>query len=122
MNRYPEAAFLLETWGGGSWNGVVTAQQLAAVPPRMQCSVRAQDVALPLAPPAPGGQPPLSPDQPALALAGRPGTALPVVDHDATVGVILAADVAAMVARGTPVPRRTWNSFWPPAAAPSGYA
>ncbi len=122
VNRYPEAAFLLETWGGGSWNGVVTAQQLAAVPPRMQSSVRAQDVALPLAPPAPSSPPPLTPDQPALALAGRPGTALPVVDHDATVGVVLAADVAAMVARGTPVPRRTWNSFWPPAAAPSGYA
>lgn len=122
VNHYPEAAFLLETWGGGTWKGVVTAQQLAAVPPSMQGSVRAQDVALPLAPPAPGSQAPLNPDQPALALAGRPGVALPVVAHDTTVGVILAADVAAMVARGTPVPRRTWNTFWPPAPAPSGYA
>ncbi len=122
VNRFPEDAFLMETWGGESWKGVVTAQQLAAVPPRMQGSVRAQDVALPLAPPAPGNQAPLSPDQPALAMAGRPGAALAVVDHGATVGVILAADIAALVARGTPVPRRTWGSLWPSATLPSGYA
>ena len=122
VNRFPEAAFLLEVWGGGEWKGVVTAQQLAAVPPRIQGSVRAQDVALPLAPPAPGGPPPLTPYQPALSMAGRPGAALAVVDHDATVGVILAADVAAMVSRGTPVPRRTWGALWPPATASSGYA
>jgi Zn-dependent protease len=122
VNRYPEAAFLLEVWGGETWKGVVTAQQLAAVPPSMQGSVRAQDVALPLAPPVPGGQAPLGPEQPALALAGRPGSALPVVAHGATVGVILAADISAMVARGTPVPRRTWAPLSPPAPAPSGYA
>ncbi len=118
VSRYPEAAFVLERWGGGGWSGVVTAQQLAAVPPSMQGSVRAQDIALPL-PSSPAGQAPLRPDQPALAMAGRPGTALPVVDHDATVGVVLAADIAAMVARGTPVTRRTWTSFWPPADAAS---
>ncbi len=118
VSRYPEAAFVLERWGGGGWSGVVTAQQLAAVPPSMQGSVRAQDIALPL-PASPAGQVALRPDQPALAMAGRPGTALPVVDHDATVGVVLAADIAAMVSRGTPVTRRTWTSFWPPAAAPS---
>lgn len=122
VNRYPEAAFLLEVWGGETWKGVVTAQQLAAVPPSMQGSVRAQDVALPLVPPVPGGQSPLGPEQPALALAGRPGSALPVVAHAATVGVILAADISAMVARGTPVPRRTWAPLSPPAPAPSGYA
>jgi Zn-dependent protease len=122
VNRFPDVAFLLETWGGGAWKGVVTAQQLAAVPPRMQGSVRAQDVALPIAAPGAGNQAPLSPDQPALSMAGRPGAALAVVDHGATVGVILAADIAAMVARGTPVPRRTWGTFWPPATAPSGYA
>ena len=120
VNRYSEAAFLLEGWGGENWKGVVTAQQLAGVPPSMQGSVRAQDVALPIAPPGPGGPAPLSPDQPALALAGRPGVALPVVAHGATVGVILAADIAAMVSRGTPVPRRTWTTL--PAPAPSGYA
>ena len=118
VSRYPEAAFLLERWGGGGWSGVVTAQQLAAVPPSMQGSVRAQDIALTL-PSSPEGQSQLRPDQPALAVAGRPGTALPVIDHGATVGVVLAADLAAMVARGTPVSRRTWSSFWPPSPAPS---
>jgi Zn-dependent protease len=122
VNRYPDSAFLLESWGGDTWKGVVTAQQLAGVPPSMQGSVRAQDVALPLAPPAPGDQAPLSPDQPALALAGRAGAALPVVAHGATVGVILAGDIAAMVARGTPVPKRTWATLLPPTPAPSGYA
>jgi len=118
VSRYPEAAFLLERWGGGGWSGVVTAQQLAAVPPGMQGSVRAQDIALAL-PPTPECQVPLRPDQPALALSGRAGGALPVVDHDATVGVVLAADIAAMVSRGTPVAPRTWSSLWPPATAPS---
>ena len=118
VSRYPEAAFVLERWGGGGWSGVVTAQQLAAVPPGMQGAVRAQDVALAL-PPTPEGQVPLRPDQPALALSGRAGAALPVVDHEATVGVVLAADIAAMVSRGTPVTPRTWSSFWPPATAPS---
>jgi Zn-dependent protease len=118
VGRYPEAAFLLERWGGGGWSGVVTAQQLAAVPPSMQGSVRAQDVATALLP-TPQGQTPLRPDQPALALSGRPGAALPVMDHGTTVGVVLAADIAAMVSRGTPVSPRTWTSFWPAAAAPS---
>jgi Zn-dependent protease len=122
VSRYQDSAFLLESWGGDTWKGVVTAQQLASVPPSMQGSVRAQDVALPLVPPPPGGLPPLSPDQPALALAGRAGAALPVVAHGATVGVILAADIAAMVARGTPVPKRTWATLLPPTPAPSGYA
>ena len=79
---------------------------------------RAQDIALPL-PSSPGGQAPLRPDQPALAMAGRPGAALPVVDHDATVGVVLAADIAAMVARGTPVTASDLDVLWPPAAAAS---
>ncbi len=115
VNRYPDSAFLLESWGGNAWKGVVTAQQLAGVPPSMQGSVKAQDVALPLAPPAPEDQAPLSPDQPALALAGRTGAALPVVAHGATVGVILAGDIAAMVFRGaTPVPKRTWATLLPP--------
>ena len=51
VKPYPEAAFVLERWGGGHWSGVVTAQQLAAVPPGMHWSVSAQDVALPLPPP-----------------------------------------------------------------------
>jgi Zn-dependent protease len=50
VNPYPEAAFLLERWGGGDPAGVVTAQQLAAVPPGMQGTVRAQDIALALPP------------------------------------------------------------------------
>jgi Zn-dependent protease len=118
---YPEAAFLLERWAGGGWSGVVTAQQLASVPPAMQWSVRAQDIALPL-PPAPDAQVALSPDQPALAVAGRAGAAVPVQDHDTTVGVVLAPDVAAMVARGKPVPRRTWSALWPSVTARPGYA
>jgi hypothetical protein len=121
VTPYPEAAFLLEKWGGGHWSGVVTAQQLAAVPPGMQWSVRAQDVAVPL-PPRPDGEVPLGPTLPALAIAGRTGAALPVEDHGATVGVVLAPDIAAMVARGTPVSRRTWATLWPQASAPSGYA
>ncbi len=172
--RYPEAAFLLENWGGDGWSGVVTAQQLAAVPPGLQGSVRAKDVALalpaqalaatgqPSAPAAtadepypdgprgadstperdqaprrwqvpswvtaarsgPGPQAPLHPDEPALAIAGRAGAALLVEDHGATVGIVLTPDVLAMVARGTPVPRRTWASLWPgsPAHSSSGWA
>jgi Zn-dependent protease len=119
VSKYPEAAFLLERWAGGGWAGAVTAQQLAAVPPAMQWSVRAQDVAVPLEAPLSGDQVPLAPGLPALAVAGRSGAALPVVDHDATVGLVLAADIATLVARGTPAPRRTWASFWPPAPAPS---
>lgn len=123
VKPYPEAAFLLERWAGGHWSGVVTAQQLAAVPPGMHWSVRAQDVAVPLPPvPRPEGEVPLGPTQPALAIAGRPGAALPVEDHGATVGVIMGPDIAAMVARGTPVSRRTWATLRPPASAPSGYA
>lgn len=159
---YPDAAFLLERWGGdgwggGDWVGVVTAQQLAAVPPAAQWTIRAQDIALPLAgtsqapqaaPPgflgralqgaagtgaagtgaagtgaAAQGPAPLSPDQPAMAIAGHPGIAMPVEDHGATVGLVLAPDVAAMVARGTPVPRRTWGTtLWPAPSASSRYA
>lgn len=122
VSRYPEAAFLLERWGGGGWSGAVTAQQLAAVPPGMQWSVRAQDVAVPLEANLAADKAPLGPDLPALAVAGRSGAALPVVDHGATVGIVLAADIAALVARGTPAPRRTWATFWPPAPAPSRYA
>ena len=123
VKPYPEAAFVLERWGGGHWSGVVTAQQLAAVPPGMHWSVRAQDVALPLpSAPRPEGEVPLAPAQPALAIAGRPGAALPVEDHGATVGVVMAPDIAAMVARGTPVNRRTWAGLRPPASATSGYA
>ena len=71
VNRYPDSAFLLESWGGDAWKGVVTAQQLAGVPPSMQGSVRAQDVALPLAPPAPGRPSPPEPG-PARLGFGRP--------------------------------------------------
>ncbi|HUB68827.1 MAG TPA: M50 family metallopeptidase [Acidimicrobiales bacterium] len=113
VNPYPDAAFLLERWAGGGWAGVVTAQQLASVPPGMHWTVRAQDVALALAS-APDGEGALSPNLPALSIAGRAGAALPVKDHDAVVGVVLAPDIAAMVARGRPVPRRTWgNAVWP---------
>jgi hypothetical protein len=56
---------------------------------------------------------------PALAVAGRGGAALPVIDHDATVGVVLAADIAALVARGTPAPRRTWATGWSAAPVPT---
>ena len=109
---YPEAAFLLERWGGGGWSGVVTAKQLATVAPGMHGSVRAQDVALPLPPlPRPAGEVPLRPDQPALAIAGRAGAALLVEAHGTTVGVVLAPDIAAMVARGTPASRRTWGTI-----------
>ena len=69
VSKYPDAAFLLERWGGGGWSGAVTAQQLAAVPPGMQWSVRAQDVSVP----------PLAGDQPAgqgsRLRPGRPGLA-----------------------------------------------
>jgi Zn-dependent protease len=121
VSHYPDAGFLLERWGGEGWSGVVTAQQLASVPPAMQWSVRAQDIALALpAGPAPEGQVPLSPGQPALAIAGRPGTALPVEDNGKVVGVVIAPDIAAMVARGTPVARRTWASaLWPSTPPPS---
>ena len=119
MSKYPDAAFLLERWGGGGWSGAVTAQQLAAVPPGMQWSVRAQDISVPLEAPLAADQVPLAPGLPALAVAGRSGAALPVMDHDATVGVVLAADIAALVARGTPAPRRTWSTVWAPAPAPT---
>lgn len=123
VTPYPDAAFLLERWGGGGWSGVVTAQQLAAVPPGMQWSVRAQDIAVALpATPSGEGQDPLGPNLPAMAIAGRGGTALPVEDRGAVVGIVLAADVATMVARGTPVPRRTWGTLWPASPGPSGYA
>jgi Zn-dependent protease len=110
VTRYPEAAFVLEHWGGEGPAGVVTAQQLAAVPPALQGSVRAQDVAFP---PPPTGQLALGPKDPALAIAGRGGMALPVHEGEAVVGVVLASDIAAMVARGTPVEARTWASFRP---------
>jgi Zn-dependent protease len=139
-SHYPGAAFLLERWAGDGWAGVVTAQQLGSVPPSLQASVRAQDIAVSLAsfpsqtmPAAPetssrveplGGvvdasKGPLSPSDPALAIAGRPGAALPVEDAGRVVGIVLASDVAAMVARGTPVPRRTWSGAgaWPAPAA-----
>ncbi|HTW09723.1 MAG TPA: site-2 protease family protein [Acidimicrobiales bacterium] len=132
VTRYPDAGFLLERWGDDSWSGAVTAQQLAAVPPGMQNSVRAQDVALSLppsrlsasasnsAPGSLGGAPALTPSQPALAIAGRGGGALPVEENGRVVGVVIAPDIAAMVARGTPVPRRTWASMvWPASAPPS---
>lgn len=125
VSHYPDAGFLLERWGGEGWSGVVTAHQLAAVPPGMQGSVRAQDIALGLPQPPPGGAPasqtPLTPGQPALAIAGRPGAALPVEDNGAIVGVVIAPDIAAMVARGTPVPRRTWGSaaLWPSTPPPA---
>ncbi|HTW09932.1 MAG TPA: hypothetical protein VME46_20685, partial [Acidimicrobiales bacterium] len=99
---------------------VVTAQQLASVPPGMHWTVRAQDVALSLAT-SPDGEGALSPNLPALAIAGRAGAALPVKDHGTVVGVVLAPDVAAMVARGRPIPRRTWGkAVWPsPSPSPS---
>jgi len=115
-----DAAFVLERWDGSGPTGVVTAQQLAGVPPSLQWSVRAQDVASPL---PTGGSESLRPDQPALAIAGREGTALPVFDNGAIVGVVLAVDVAAMVARGTPVQPRTWASTGlRPASAGAGSA
>jgi Zn-dependent protease len=110
VTRYPEAAFVLERWGGEGTGGVVTAQQLAAVPPSLQWSVRAQDVAVTL--PSDTADP-LSPDQPALAVAGHGNAALPVRDHGVIVGVVLALDLVAMVSRGTPVQPRTWTGLWP---------
>ncbi|HET9059344.1 MAG TPA: site-2 protease family protein [Acidimicrobiales bacterium] len=136
---YPDSAFVLETWGGGRADAVVTAQQLAAVPPSMRASLRARDVALPLtSPDAPAGQmgagadsyfsaraaaaaararvsstdwrKPLAPDQPALAVASRLGVAIPVEAYGAIVGVVLAPDVGTMINRGAPVGRRTWFS------------
>lgn len=122
-SSYPDAAFLLERWAGNGWTGAVTAQQLGAVPPGLQGSVRAQDVALSLPPsPAPEGQVPLRPDQPALAIAGRPGAAVPVEDNGRVVGLVLAPDIAAMVSRGKPVPRRTWGALWPASPSAGGYA
>ncbi|MGC8627981.1 MAG: site-2 protease family protein [Acidimicrobiales bacterium] len=108
--RYPEAAFVLERWDGQGLVGVVTAHQLAAVPPGLQGSMRAQDVAFPLPSTA---QPALSPADPALAVAGRGGIALPVWEGPAIVGVVLVPDILAMVNRGTPVEHRTWASFRP---------
>jgi len=129
-SHYSGAAFLLERWAGDGWAGVVTAQQLGSVPPSLQGTVRAQDIALPLAvlPSGPSGSSgssgadrgALRPSDPALAIAGRPGAALPVEDGGRTVGVVMASDVAAMVARGRPVQPRTWGAgVWPPAPAPS---
>jgi Zn-dependent protease len=118
VSKCPDAAFLLERWGGGGWSGAVTAQQLAAVPPGMQWSVRAQDVSVPLEAPLAADQVPLAPGLPALAVAGRGGAALPVMDHETPVGVVLAADIAALVTRGTPAPRRTWSTVWSPTPAP----
>lgn len=115
--RYPEAAFLLERWGGDGWTGVVTAEQLASVPPNLRHTVRARDVALPLPAPVAEGRPPaLSPGDPALSIAGRNGLALLVEDHGAPVGVVLAPDIAAVVASGTPARRRTWSGVWPSTA------
>ncbi len=114
VTQYPEAAFVLERWDGQGLAGVVTAQQLAAVPPGLQGSVRVQDIALP---PPPDSQPALRPDEPALAVAGRSGLALPVRYGTAIVGVVLASDIAAMVARGVPVEHRTWASFRPAPSA-----
>jgi Zn-dependent protease len=124
VKPYPESAFLLEHWAGGGLAGVVTAQQLAAVPPGMHWTVRAQDLALALPPSASGGgPPPLTPEQPALAVAGRGGSVLPVEVRGAVVGVVLASDIAAMVAKGTPVPRRTWGgALWPSTPPSSRYA
>lgn len=120
-SHYPGAAFLLERWAGDGWAGVVTTQQLGSVPPGLQVAMRAQDIAVPLTfPQAGSGRETLSQGEPALAIAGRPGVALPVEDSGKVVGVVMATDVAAMVARGTPVPRRTWGSpVWPAAAAAS---
>ncbi|MCL6091695.1 MAG: site-2 protease family protein [Actinobacteria bacterium] len=120
-SQYPGAAFVLEQWAGEGWAGVLTAQQLGSVPPGLQASMRAQDIAVPLAsPPAGSGKGALSAGEPALAIAGRPGLALPVEDNGKIVGVVMATDVAAMVARGIPVPRRTWGStVWPPVTATS---
>lgn len=120
VTPYPEAAFLLEGWGDKGWAGVVTAEQLAAVPPNMRRSVRARDVALPLPSALAADQrpSPLGPDDPALAIAGRQGLALLVEDHGATVGVVIGPDISAMVARGTPARRRSWAPIWP-APAPS---
>ncbi len=72
VSKYPDAAFLLERWGGGGWSGVVTAQQLAAVPPGMQWSVRAQDISVPLEAPPVADQVPLG-TRPAGSGRGRPG-------------------------------------------------
>jgi Zn-dependent protease len=119
---YPEAAFLLERWGGDGWAGVVTAEQLASVPPNMRRSVRARDVALSLPATAPGADTSssaLKPGDPALCIAGRQGVALLVEDNGNPVGVVVAPDIAAMVARGTPAQPRTWATFWTaPAARP----
>lgn len=119
--KYPEAAFLLENWGDSGWAGVVTAEQLAAVPPNMRQNVRARDVALPLPVVAePATRPaPLKPEDPALAIAGRHGAALLVEDQGRTVGVVLAPDIAVMVAKGTPVPRRSWGQALWPSGVPS---
>jgi Zn-dependent protease len=120
-SHYPGAAFLLERWAGDGWAGVVTAQQLGSVPPGLQGSVRAQDIALPVAMPVDGfAKEALRPEDPALAIAGRSGAALPVLDSGRVVGLVMATDLAAMVARGTPVQPRTWGStVWPSNPAPS---
>ena len=120
-SHYPGAAFLLERWAGDGWAGVVTAQQLGSVPPGLQAAVRAQDIAVPLsAAPVGSSRKALNPEEPALAIAGRPGAALPVEYNEKVVGIVMATDVAAMVARGTPVPRRTWGTpVWPPSPAAS---
>lgn len=121
VSKYPEAAFLLERWGDTGWAGVVSAEQVAAVPPNLRHTVRARDVALPLPAVADAETrpAPLKPDDPALSIAGRHGAALLVEDHGRTVGVVLAPDIAVMVAKGAPVPRRTWGQAIWPAGVPS---
>ena len=119
VNRYPEAAFLLEVWGGDTWKGVVTAQQLAAVPPSMQGSVRAQDVALPLAPPVPEARHHLGRNSRRWPWPAGPGQ-LCLSSPTAPPWVSSCPDISAMVARGTPVPRRTWAPCRPPPQLPRG--
>lgn len=129
VTPYPEAAFLLERWGGDGWAGVVTAEQLASVPPNLRRTVRAKDVALSLPATGPAalkaGEPgpaALKPGDPALSIAGRQGAALLVEDHGSPVGVVVAPDIATMVARGTPAQPRTWATFWHPVPRPSHQA
>jgi hypothetical protein len=108
---YPEAAFLLEKWGGGGWAGAVTARELSSVTPEERWTVRVQDLALPLedlsgAPEAGGNGEPLvalAPTDRAVIALGRVGSALPVVQGRYTVGLVTGPDVAAILAKGRPL-------------------
>ena len=81
VSKYPDAAFFLERWGGEGWLGWSPPNSWLLYPP--ECSGRSahRTFRCPLLAPLAADQVPLTPGLPALAMAGRGGAALPVMDH-----------------------------------------